>query len=183
MKKTNVFRASAVAITVIAIAVISIVACSKNNGVSTEPYTALSSTKVADCPYTIIYECYHFRFNGIDSCRNHVCLAPPISETVLCYIDMTCVYNLTDPVFPGDPSKGGDSKIELCLPNYSQGCEWVEQLFEKYFDAGEITFTCDCPAGTPRLMEYLPEGYLPAGSYPISKHGIDAWIDITSAVQ
>ena len=97
---------------------------------------------------------------------------------------MTCIQQYEDdPIIPIGPTSGDSSSIMLCLPNYASGNDWMEQMFNHYFELGEITFTEDCPAGTPELMEYLTQGYLPAGTYPIAKHGNDAWIDITSAVQ
>lgn len=176
MKKTNVFRASAVAITVISIAVISIVACSKANS-----ETAASQSSTKDMVYPPGAECYYYEVSRLDTCAN-ILSHWPLGD--FCYIDLVCLLQYDDPVYPGLLQINNDGNaVVLCLYNYSHGNDKVEQLFEKYFEAGEITFTSDCPAGTPELMEYLPEGYLPAGSYPISKHGIDAWIDITSAVQ
>lgn len=182
MKKSNVFKFSAISLAFVAIAVLSFVACSKNNS---ESSTAQPAEKVEDCRWPIIFECYYFHqtINGIDTCTNHHCVPDGYYPT-LCYMDLTCMEQHPGPDLPPiiNPN-GADSNIVLCLPNYSHDCEWMEDLFEEYFEQGEITFTCDCPAGSPSFVDYLPEGYLPAGTYPISKHGKDAWIDITLAVK
>ena len=176
----KIFKYSALA--AIVIAVIGIVACSKSN--SEPSSTQNQGTKDNQIDFGIFYCCrYTTNINGVDTCVGGYEHEP--TGLFLCYIDMTCLqqYDNDDPEFPIIPPNGADSNVMLCLPNYASGNEWMEQMFDHYFELGEITFTEDCPAGTPELMEYLPEGYLPAGSYPISKHGNDAWIDITLAVQ
>ena len=174
----KIFKYSAIA--AIVIAIIGIVACNKNNS---EPSDVQTSTKDIPCDYPGYFYCYYYHVKGTDSCANQRCPDPEQSELNLCYINMTCLQEYDDPVIPIGPSKGVYSNVFFCLRNYSQGSECLEQEFDTYFAQGTISFSCDCPAGTPELMEYLPEGYLPAGTYPIYKHGNDAWIDITSAVQ
>ena len=174
----KIFKYSAIA--AIVIVIIGIVACNKNNSENEN-----TQTQTKDVPYTIWDSCYYFVCNapGADSCEN------PLSGWLLgslCYIDMSCIQRLSEepdfPIIGIGPTGNGDSNSVLCLQNYSHGNEQVEHMFEEFFAKGEITFKFDCPANTPELMEYLPEGYLPAGTYPISKHGDDAWIDITSAI-
>lgn len=174
----KIFKYSALA--AIVIAIIGIVACNKNNSESYDNQT----TKDHIHPHPGIFFCcrYTTNINGVDTCVGGYEYEP--TGLFLCYIDLTCIqqYENDDPGFPIIPPNGADSNVMLCLPNYASGNEWMEQMFDHYFKLGEITFSEDCPAGTPELKEYLSEGYLPAGTYPISKHGGDAWIDITSAI-
>lgn len=177
--KTNIFfKNPAIVLAIMAVAAIFFVACSK---ISAESVDTKNITKDVPIDDEIRVYCYYYKVIGTDTCANPI---TGLNLGELCYIDLTCMQEYSEePVEPITPPKGGDRAVILRLPNYAMGSEWLYGKFEQYFRDGRIVFTCDCPAGTPALMDYLTEGYLPAGTYPISKHGDEAWIDISAALQ
>lgn len=99
--------------------------------------------------------------------------------THICSVDLNCLdsfYIIYEPPF--DP---GDGPLSFGIPNYGGLGPVLSQAYANAIAAGEITFYNDCPLGNTELVNYLPEGYLPAGTYPISDRNGDAVIDITKA--
>ncbi len=149
------------------------VSCSKTGSQTAEETAETSFAKDTPCPPTPCHFWYRPRYG----CREEKC------TDSLCYINYGCLDSVEHGLEPDPgtgPTKGSGQRCYIIIPQYTSMNEAIQTAYENFFELGEITFLEDCPADTPKLYDVLPDGWLPAGTYPFSKHGNDAWIDITS---
>lgn len=167
---------ASVALTIISIAV----SCDKpsHEGNSSQA----NQLKFEDYP-SIPTPCHFWYDCHMDSCMEHFvpdCAQGYVNYYVegLCGISYDCLDSLIIDI--------GDLKGRKCyigIPNYREKGEFICSVYETFMQNGEISFSCDFPASDPRLNGILPNGYVPAGTYPFFKRGNDAMIDISCLLE
>ena len=163
--KKEIFLLSA---TAVAIIIAGFSACSKTTTNDQENKQWLNQAKVL-----VPTPCYTWRFTIDDSiCHNYFYSEYP---HYVCGVDFDCL-GYDDPIAPDDP-------FSIVIPNYSSLNPAISQFYAEVIEKGEITFLEDCPLSNAVYAKLFPDGFLPAGTYPISDRNGDAVIDISSAVK
>ena len=166
--------------TAVAIIIMGFSACSKTttNDHETQQWSNQTKGEVLD---TVHNPCYTWRYIGhdfpqfLDTCFDFywIDLMPWYT---LCSIDFDCLGLEDPPIAPDDP-------FSIIIPQYANLDPLASSMYSKSIEKGEIVFREDCPLGNTGYVELLPDGFLPAGAYPIIDRNGDAVIDISSAVK